>query len=391
MTVVAFAICGAAFAQSSAQKYQQADAELNRVYKELRALLAPANQKKLKDWQMKWVQKNEKMTKKASDPTDKASLLLEPTQTRLAELEELLAEIKMDAEHDLDFEGNDQGHHFSANGLNDLLTRDFPEESLRLTLGITLPPGISYTGRAIRDMWPELRYRSTEGNKKLHVHTFSEPEEGNAIEGHHAWHNGYHISADASVAIVEAMDDAAFYSDGVEGQTCYYVYQLPALADVPRNVTHGTAPKEILLRPFKSLTKAQLAEAYPDAAAPKAENTRAVESQEKSSDAEPKPTEVPDAKAISIPREFIGTWDSRPMSEESQVQITEKEMRYYLGEVVGRFVKITRTTPNQIVCEMKCTEIEETWKETATLTLLAGGKQLKFNNREGLLYRSKLK
>jgi hypothetical protein len=79
------------------------------------------------------------------------------------------------------------------------------------------------------------------------------------------------------------------------------------------------------------------------------------------------------------------------MSEESQVQITEKEMRYYLGEVVGRFVKITRTTPNQIVCEMKCTEIEETWKETATLTLLAGGKQLKFNNREGLLYRSKLK
>ena len=394
MTVVAFALTGTAFAQSSEQKYQQADVELNRVYKELRALLDPANQKKLKDWQMKWVNKNAVAIKKASSPADKASLLLEPTQTRLTELEALLAEIKDYAERDLDFEdANGHIRYLGAQDSDALLTRDFPEDSLRLTFGITLAPGIYYKGRDIRGMTPELAYLCTDTNKKLLSCKLNEPEGGMPMLEGFTWSFSYYLSPDGSFAIVESAEDQAFHSDGAEGKTLYYVYQLPALADVPRNAPRGSAPKEILLRPFKSLTKAQLAEAYPDAAEAKAENTQAVESQEKSTDAagEPKPTEVPNAEAVSIPREFIGTWDSRPMSEESQVQITEKEMRYYLGEVVGRFVKITRTTPNQIVCEMKCTEIEETWKETATLTLLAGGKQLKFNNREELLYRSKLK
>jgi hypothetical protein len=394
MTALAIALTGTVFAQSSEQKYHQADAELNRVYKELRALLDPANQKKLKDWQMKWIQKNEKMTKKASDPTDKASLLLEPTQTRLTELEALLAEIKDYAERDLDFEdANGHIRYLGAQDSDALLTRDFPEDSLRLTFGITLAPGIYYKGRDIRGMTPELAYLSTDTNKKLLSCKLNEPEGGMPMLEGFTWSFAYYLSPDGSFAIVESAEDQAFHSDGAEGKTLYYVYQLPALADVPRNAPRGSAPKKIVLKPIKSLTKAQLAESYPDAAEAKAENTQAVESQDKSTDAagEPKPTEVPDAEAVSIPREFIGTWDSRPMSEESQVQITEKEMRYYLGEVVGRFVKITRTTPNQIVCEMKCTEIEETWKETATLTLLAGGKQLKFNNREELLYRSKLK
>jgi len=394
MTALAIALTGTVFAQSSEQKYHQADAELNRVYKELRALLDPANQKKLKDWQMKWIQKNEKMTKKASDPTDKASLLLEPTQTRLTELEALLAEIKDYAERDLDFEdANGHIRYLGAQDSDALLTRDFPEDSLRLTFGITLSPGIYYKGRDIRGMTPELDYLSTDTNKKLLSCKLNEPEGGMPMLEGFTWSFAYYLSPDGSFAIVESAEDQAFHSDGAEGKTLYYVYQLPALADVPRNALRGSAPKKIVLKPIKSLTKDQLAESYPDAAETKAENTQAVESQDKSTDAavEPKPTEVPDAEAVSIPREFIGTWDSRPMSEESQVQITEKEMRYYLGEVVGRFVKITRTTPNQIVCEMKCTEIEETWKETATLTLLAGGKQLKFNNREELLYRSKLK
>jgi hypothetical protein len=196
------------------------------------------------------------------------------------ELEELLSEIKIDADRELDFEENDQIRHLSANGLNELPTRDFPEESLRLTLGITLPPGISYSGRDIRGMWPELRYRSTETNKKLLVCTFLEPEEGNPVEGSQTWHEGYHLSPDGDIAIIQAMDDEAFHSDGANGLTCYYVYQLPALADVPRNAPRGSAPRKIVLKPMKSLTKAQLAKAYPEAA-----NAQAVESQDKETDA----------------------------------------------------------------------------------------------------------
>jgi hypothetical protein len=281
---LAMALTGAAFAQDLSDQYQQADAELNRVYKELRSLLNPDQQKQLKAWQLEWVQKNESVAKNTSDSVEKDRLLLEATKTRLAELEELLSEIKIDADRELDFEENGQASHHNANGLNDLLMSDFPEESLRLTLGITLPPGISYSGRDIRGMWPELRYRSTETNKKLLVCTFSAPDEGNAIEGSQTWHEGYHLSPDGDIAIIQAMDDEAFHSDGANGLTCYYVYRLPALADVPRNAPRGSAPKEIDLRPFKSLTKAQLAEAYPEAAAPEAANAQAGESHDKQAD-----------------------------------------------------------------------------------------------------------
>ena len=269
---------------AASKNYKTLDADLNAVYKELRSLLAPANQKKLKDWQMKWVQKNESTAKNESDSGEKDRLLLEATKTRLAELEELLSEIKIDADRELDFEEDGQARHHNANGLNDLLMSDFPEESLRLTLGITLPPGISYSGRDIRGMWPELRYRSTETNKKLLVCTFSEPQEGNTVEGSQTWHEGYYLSPDGAVAIIQAMDEEAFHSDGVNGQTCYYVYHLPALADVLRTAPRGSNTKDFNLKPVQSLTKAQLAAAFPDVAAPKEANAQAVESQGKATD-----------------------------------------------------------------------------------------------------------
>jgi len=379
-------------APEAAGTYQALDAELNAVYKELRSLLAPANQKKLKDWQMKWVQKNESMSKKASDSGEKSRLLLEATKTRLEELEALLAEIKDYAERELDFE-DDNGHirYLGAQDSDALLTSDFPEDSIRLTCGITLAPGIHYKGRDIRGMSPELAYLSTETNQKLLSCKLNEPEGDMPMLEGFTWSLPYYLSPDGSFAIVESAEDQAFHSDGAEGKTLYYVYQLPDLADVPRNAPRGSAPKKIVLKPIKSLTQAQLAEAYPDVSAPKAENTPAVKSKDKQADGagEPKPSEVPDAEAVSIPREFIGTWDSRPLSEESQVVITKNEIRFYLGEVVGKFTKITRTGPNQVVCEIDCKEIEETWKDKTTLTLLAGGKQLKVNKADKPLYRAK--
>ena len=270
-----FALSVAAFAQSSEQQYLQADAELNAVYKELRALLDPANQKKLKDWQMKWVNKNAIAIKKASGPADKAKLLLEPTQTRLVELEALLAEIKDYAERDLDFEdANGHIRYLGAKDSDALLSRDFPEDSLRLTCGITLAPGIHYKGRDIRGMTPELAYLLTDTNKKLLVCNLTEPAGDMPMLEGFTWSFPYYLSPDGSYAIVESLEDQAFHSDGAEGKTLYYVYRLPALADVPRNAPRGSAPKKIVLKPIKALNKAQLAEAHPEAAVPAGQEAR---------------------------------------------------------------------------------------------------------------------
>ena len=296
------------------------------------------------------------------------------------------------AERELDFE-DDNGHirYLGAQDSDALLTSDFPEDSIRLTCGITLAPGIHYKWKDIKRMSPELAYLSTDTNKKLLAYKLNEPE-GNMLmlEGF-TLSFPYYLSPDGSFAIVESSQDPMFQPDGADLKSLYYVYALPRFDDVPRNTPLGSELKKIELKPIKSLTESQLAEAYPDAVAPKAENTQTVESQDKQADGagEPKPSEVPDAEAVSIPREFIGTWDSRPLSEESQVVITKNEIRFYLGEVVGKFTKITRTGPNQVVCEIDCKEIEDTWKDKLTLKLVAGGKQLIINNSGKPLYKAK--
>ena len=51
----ALAICGAVFGQSLEQQFQEADAELNRVYKELRLKLNEQQKAELKNLQMAWL------------------------------------------------------------------------------------------------------------------------------------------------------------------------------------------------------------------------------------------------------------------------------------------------------------------------------------------------
>lgn len=370
----------------ASKNYKALDAELNAVYKKIRSLLPPENQTKLKNWQMGWIQNNEYLAQKAGSSAEKEKILTTSTRERLDELQALLIAVEEDPERELDFEDENAGsRHINANGLNGLIVRNLPEESLRITLGLTIPPGVFYSGRDIRGMWPEGNFINPETNQKLLVCKFSEPEEGNSVETMSTWHNGYYLSPDGSFAIVEAMDEEAFHSDGAQGQSCYYVYKLPALAEIPRSVSKGSGPKEINLKPAKTLSKAQLAKAYPDISAP-TESNSGSESEDSASGAESESTET---QGVIIQTEFVGTWDSRPMSEESQVVITKNEIRFYLGEVAGKFTKITRTGPNQVVCEIDCKEIEETWKDKTTLTLLAGGKQLKVNESDKPLYRAK--
>jgi uncharacterized protein YecT (DUF1311 family) len=262
---LAMALTGAALAQDLSDQYQQADAELNRVYKELRSLLNPEQQKQLKAWQLEWVQKNERMVKKAGNPADKASDLLEPTQTRLAELEALLEEMKMDAERELDFENNSKIQYITAHGEDELLTREFPENSLRMACGITIAPGVIYSGRDIRGMSPELAYLSTETNKKLAAYKLTDPEDGYPTLEGFTWNNAYYLAPDGSFAIVEVMEDEAFHTDGAQGKTLYCVYELPGLDEVLSSASAVSDSQEKMLRPVKALTKAQLKSAYPAA------------------------------------------------------------------------------------------------------------------------------
>ena len=86
VTIVAFAICGSAFAQSWEQKYQQADAELNRVYKELRSNLSEQQKAELKKVQLAWLKEKVRLVKEANTPVEQLMVATNLTIQRTAEL-----------------------------------------------------------------------------------------------------------------------------------------------------------------------------------------------------------------------------------------------------------------------------------------------------------------
>ena len=86
VTIVAFAIFGSAFAQSWEQKYQQADAELNRVYKELRSNLSEHQKAELKKVQLAWLKEKVRLVKEANTPDEQLRVATNLTIQRTAEL-----------------------------------------------------------------------------------------------------------------------------------------------------------------------------------------------------------------------------------------------------------------------------------------------------------------
>ena len=86
VTIVAFAIFGSAFAQSWEQKYQQADAELNRVYKELRSKLSDQQKAELKKVQLAWLKEKVRLVKAANTPDEQLRVATNLTIQRTAEL-----------------------------------------------------------------------------------------------------------------------------------------------------------------------------------------------------------------------------------------------------------------------------------------------------------------
>ena len=59
----AFVICGAVFGQSLEQQFQEADAELNRVYKKLRSQLNEEQKAELKKSQLAWIKEKDRLAK----------------------------------------------------------------------------------------------------------------------------------------------------------------------------------------------------------------------------------------------------------------------------------------------------------------------------------------
>ena len=86
VTIVAFAICGSAFAQSWEQKYQQADAELNRVYKELRSNLNELEKAELKKVQIAWLKDKECAVQSVNSTQEKLRIATSLTLQRTEEL-----------------------------------------------------------------------------------------------------------------------------------------------------------------------------------------------------------------------------------------------------------------------------------------------------------------
>jgi len=86
MSAIALAICGAAFAQSWEQQYQQADAELNRVYKELRSKLSEQQKAELKKVQLSWLQEKVRLVKAANTPDEQLRVATNLTIQRTEEL-----------------------------------------------------------------------------------------------------------------------------------------------------------------------------------------------------------------------------------------------------------------------------------------------------------------
>ena len=86
VTIVAFAFCGATWAQSWEQQYQQADAELNRVYKELRSKLSEQQKEELKKVQLEWLKEKVRLVKEANTPVEQLKVATNLTIQRTAEL-----------------------------------------------------------------------------------------------------------------------------------------------------------------------------------------------------------------------------------------------------------------------------------------------------------------
>jgi hypothetical protein len=84
------AICGMTYAQSLQEQFQSADAELNRVYKELRSQLNDEQKAELKKSQLAWIKEKDRLAKQAGSESNSIKVLVDLTKQRAQKLADKL-------------------------------------------------------------------------------------------------------------------------------------------------------------------------------------------------------------------------------------------------------------------------------------------------------------
>ena len=303
------------------EQCQQADAQLNQVYQQLRGTLNDAQKQQLKVAQRDWIKQRDAFV--AANPGNPQGALYQATMQRVNALQEVLRKVQgnenantqrvqnikaTDRQSSLQNTVNTKeakilptlqiiGADIEDASITDdrkfvttgrpgnvgseptveiwdmktgsLLhsfvtgsefTRLLPDKNILITIGKMSPPGEFRTATQMRDARPVLEYYSTLDRKKIANFTFSDPYgDGMRHAGSgHAWHNGYYITRDGKYAIVEALDDEAYHSDGEQGVKLYYLYKLSLLIN-------EACQNNNCISPFKSLTKKELELQYPEA------------------------------------------------------------------------------------------------------------------------------
>jgi hypothetical protein len=91
---LAMALTGVAFAQDLSDQFQEADAELNRVYKELRSLLNEEQKAALKKVQIAWLKEKERLVKKEYTTEEQLFTEVNLTIQRTKELKDSLSKMQ---------------------------------------------------------------------------------------------------------------------------------------------------------------------------------------------------------------------------------------------------------------------------------------------------------
>ncbi len=88
--VALLTLCGTVFAQSLDEQFEKADAELNRVYKELRSQLNDEQKAELKKGQLAWIKEKDSLAKLAGSESKSIKVLVDLTKQRAQILAEQL-------------------------------------------------------------------------------------------------------------------------------------------------------------------------------------------------------------------------------------------------------------------------------------------------------------
>ena len=282
--------CSGVAQVATQEQCQQADAQLNQVYQQLRGTLNDVQKQQLKQEQRAWIK--ERDASMAANSANPQGALYQATMQRVTALQGVLQQIGVkertlipreqeikatDRQSSLQNTGNtneakilptpqilggeviesvsitDNGKFVtigrmgiggaqpmveiwdikSGSLLHSFITgsefaRTLPDKNVLISVGKVFQPGEVITGTEIRDRYPTIEIFSTNDRKK---HSIREGESRckdlKHVGAGHVWHDGYYITRDGRYAIIQERDDEAYLGEIEDGHRLFQVYLLP--------------------------------------------------------------------------------------------------------------------------------------------------------------------